>query len=143
MSEVLSTGGVSSVSSFQTFKATPGLVVADAFCSRKSLGESEAHIKAATEWLKRAQDITPDDGFSYGYCLRGPKLKRIAEVGWRPSYVETTGYIIETFYDCSERFSDLDFAGRANRAARWLMSEQNVDGFLFKRTIWRRKRHCV
>lgn len=79
----------------------------------------DAHLVAAVEWLCRAQDATPDDGVSYGYSLRG---------GWRPSYIETTGYIIETFYDLSRELSRAEYGDRATRMARWLCRVQNADG---------------
>jgi uncharacterized protein YyaL (SSP411 family) len=115
-------------STFQTMASTPGLVAADAFHYGSPSGSHEEHIRAAVDWLKLAQDVTDDRGFSYGYCLRGPNLKAIAKVGWRPSYVETTGYIIETFYECARRFDDQDLAERATQAAHWLKSIQNEDG---------------
>lgn len=128
ISESSVTAHSGNVSSFETFTSTPGLVVADAIRSRKQPDENAKHIGAGIKWLKRAQDITPDDGFSYGYCLRGPNLKKITDVGWRQSYVETTGYIIETFYDCGKRFNDNDLVTRATKAAHWLMQIQNDDG---------------
>lgn len=82
------------------------------------VGRSE-HCQAATDWLKRAQDATPDGGVSYGYSLRG---------GWRPSYRETTGYIAETFFDLATRFGDDDCLQRAIRMVDWLVEVQNPDG---------------
>ena len=43
------------------------------------------HLRAAAEWLCRAQDWGADDGVSYG-CRFGE--------GFMASYPETTGYII-------------------------------------------------
>ena len=39
------------------------------------------HFNTAVQWLTRAHDMTPDDGVSYGYSLKG---------GWRQSYIETS-----------------------------------------------------
>ncbi|XVX19509.1 beta-L-arabinofuranosidase domain-containing protein [Actinomycetota bacterium] len=76
-------------------------------------------LEAALDWLARAQDVTPDDGVSYGFSLRG---------GWLPSYRETTGYILTTFLRAAEALDRPDLAARAVRAARWLVSVQNPDG---------------
>ena len=94
-----------------------------AFSGRKS--EFHRHQVAALKWLKRAQDKSPDDGVSQGFYLRGG-AKRSNKFGWRPSYVETSGYIIETFYNY--RFMDVSLAGRAERMGRWLVTQQNDDG---------------
>lgn len=51
------------------------------------VGSREAHLRAAADWLRRAQEATPDGGVSWGYRLRE---------GWAPSYPETTGYIVPT-----------------------------------------------
>jgi len=47
------------------------------------------HMQSTLDWLLRAHDQGNDDGVSYGFSLRG---------GWLPSYRETTGYILTTFY---------------------------------------------
>src|SRR5690606_23644662 len=81
--------------------------------------DADVHLSAAVDWLCRAQDIGPDDGVSYGFSLRG---------GWRPSYIETTGYITCTFFNLAHAFSRDEYRGRAIRMARWLRSVQNTDG---------------
>ncbi len=83
---------------------------------------------AAVTWLELAHDQGDDDGVSYGYCLRGPNLKKIGSLGWRPSYLETSGYIVETFYDLAERFDQTRYRERAESIARWLLTVQNADG---------------
>ena len=88
----------------------------------------ENHLDAAVNWLKRAHDQGDDDGVSYGYCLRGPNLKNIGTMGWRPSYLETSGYIVETFYDLADRSGDDAYRERAESIARWLLTVQNEDG---------------
>lgn len=85
-------------------------------CERRSVHE---HLEAGLKWLLRAQDATPDGGVSYGYSLRG---------GWRPSYIETTGYIAVTFFKLADRFPELDLKRRAIRMADWLCEVQNPDG---------------
>src|SRR2546428_1143714 len=54
-------------------------------------GETRLRMRAAVEWLLRAQGATPDDGVAFGYfpCEGGG-----GDSGWLPSYPETTGYLI-------------------------------------------------
>jgi len=78
----------------------------------------ERHLRAAEEWLCRAQDASSNGGVSYGYSIRG---------GWRPSYPETSGYIATTFFRLA-RDRDPAYRERALRIVRWLMSIQNADG---------------
>jgi uncharacterized protein YyaL (SSP411 family) len=80
----------------------------------------EEHLHAAAQWLARAQDVTPDDGVAHSYDLRTG--------GWKPSYPETTGYIIPTLYDYAARFDAPEFARRAERMARWEVAEQLPEG---------------
>ena len=54
---------------------------------------NEVHIKAAMEWLGLAQKQNNDGGVSAMYSLFE---------GWAPSYIETTGYIIPTFFNYAE-----------------------------------------
>src|SRR5580658_7240815 len=46
----------------------------------------DEHIGALLDWLLRAQKATPDDGVSESFHFPTQQ--------WRPSYPETTGYII-------------------------------------------------
>jgi len=95
----------------------------------EKIGHSDIaeHRNSAIDWLKRAQDLTGDGGVSYGYYLRGRPINKYG-LGWRPSYVETSGYIIETFYDVAKLHSDPDMARRAETIGRWLITVQNEDG---------------
>lgn len=95
------------------------LVARDLTGSRTRRGDPEAHVRAAEEWLKRAQDQGADDGVSYGYTVRG---------GWQPSYRETSGYIATTFFNLAVRRNHPDYADRALRICRWLLKVQNADG---------------
>jgi len=88
--------------------------------------DHEPHLEAALEWLKRAQDATPDAGVARGYSLIWhPYFKA---QGWQPSYPETTGYIIPTLYESSRRLGDGNLAERATLAARWLVGLQLSSG---------------
>ena len=81
----------------------------------------------AVDWPMHAQDATPDGGFSYGYYFRGVPFTRM-KFGWRESYIETTGYIAEAFFDLAARRQDESYGERALRAANWLLTRQNEDG---------------
>ena len=79
----------------------------------------DVHVGAAIDWLCRAHDQPGDDGVSYGYSLRG---------GWRPSYIETTGYIACTFFNLAHLMHKAEYRERAIRMVHWLRSVQNDDG---------------
>ena len=103
-----------------SFLAASQRITADVFVPRSANGTHQQHLDAAIQWLTRAHDISRDDGVAYGYCLRGG--------GWKPSYVETSGYIVETFYDLAEYRGEPVLATRAKAIADWLMTVQNDDG---------------
>lgn len=81
--------------------------------------DSVQHIRAGVDWLISAQDGTEDAGVSKGFALNK---------GWLPSYVETTGYIIPTMFDCSELLAWPDCRRRALKMAEWELSSQLADG---------------
>jgi uncharacterized protein YyaL (SSP411 family) len=76
-------------------------------------------VDAGLSWLSRAQDVGSDRGFSFGYSIKG---------GWRPSYIETTGYIISTFLEAAKRLSRPNLHERAVEAGHWLTQVQLADG---------------
>lgn len=77
------------------------------------------HLKAAAEWLERAQDATPDGGVVGRYRLN---------VGWTSSYPETTGYIIPTFLDLADHLGESRYRDRARRAVEFLLGLQLENG---------------
>ena len=87
---------------------------------RYKIGNNKDHLKAAMGWLCRAQDVAPDDGVSGAFD--------IISGNWFPSYPETTGYIIPTFFDYSAYTKDVSYRARAIRMARWLISLQLENG---------------
>lgn len=91
----------------------------DTWAATPSPHAVDRHVEETAAWLCRAHDATEDDGVSYGYSVRG---------GWRESYIETTGYIVCTFYNYAEQTGHNEFAERAGRMARWLVGVQNNDG---------------
>jgi hypothetical protein len=88
--------------------------------------EHEPHLVAAIEWLVRAQDATPDGGFSRGYSLTPDR--QFGARGWQPSYPETSGYIIPTLYAAARRLGRGDLAARSARAAAWEIEIQLPSG---------------
>lgn len=82
-----------------------------------------AHIRAAVDWLCRAQDVrngkSDAGGVSAGWSF---------EDGWLPSYPETTGYIIETFLAAAKMLDRPDLVDRAIRMIDWELSIQLPDG---------------
>ena len=81
--------------------------------------DHKTHLKAAIDWLCRAQDIDEDGGVSAGWSF---------EDGWLPSYPETTGYIIETFLAAAKILDNKSLIERANRMIEWELSLQMEDG---------------
>ncbi len=81
------------------------------------------HLRAAIDWLCRAQDIRADQtdagGVSAGWSF---------EDGWLPSYPETSGYIIETFLAAAKILDRPELIGRAHRIIDWELSIQQSDG---------------
>lgn len=91
------------------------------------------HLSEALEWLKRAQDATPDRGVSRGFGVAWiPYFKR---KGWQPSYPETTGYIIPTLYDCARVLDDDELRRRAVEMADWELAVQMPNGAVMGGTV--------
>lgn len=87
---------------------------------RTETAANDVHLRACIDWLKRAQDRPPDDGVAQTFLLRSRK--------WAPSYPETTGYIIPTFYRYAQRTGDADARTRARRMADWEIAVQHESG---------------
>lgn len=73
------------------------------------------HLLAATQWLKKAQDATPDGGIVGRYSLKS---------GWTSSYPETTGYIIPTFLSLEKIIGEVEYKDRARKCVDFLLSVQ-------------------
>jgi hypothetical protein len=95
-------------------------VIRGRFDLRYQAGTNQDHLMATMDWLCRAQDATPDDGVSAAFDI-------IAGT-WYPSYPETTGYIIPTFFDYATYTRDDSYRARAIRMANWLLSLQLENG---------------
>jgi hypothetical protein len=81
------------------------------------------HLRAAIDWLCRAQDARDGKadagGVSAGWSF---------EDGWLPSYPETSGYIVETFLAAAEALQRPELVDRAARIIDWELSIQRPDG---------------
>lgn len=86
------------------------------------------HLQAAMDWLCRAQDATPDDGVSAFFD--------VAAGSWAPSYPETTGYIIPTFFDYAAYTGNETYRARAMRMAVWLLTLQLENGAFPMGPLW-------
>jgi hypothetical protein len=80
---------------------------------------NKTHIAATMGWLKYSQDINKDGGVSAFYSLFD---------GWADSYIETTGYIISTFFNFSEIVDDRSYRDRAISMAQFELKHQLNDG---------------
>lgn len=82
-----------------------------------------ARADAAVAWLSRAQLATPDDGVSLGWfpCAN-------ESGGWKPSYPETTGYIITSLLAYARAFNEPDAREAALRMSRWEIGVQMPSG---------------
>lgn len=87
---------------------------------KPSAASIEAHLRAAADWLLRAQQATPDDGVAHSYDVRQKK--------WLASYPETTGYAIPTLYDYARHYNSPQHAEAATRMAHWESDIQMSDG---------------
>ena len=79
----------------------------------------EAHLSAALDWLKRAQDAGDDRGVSYGVRFGSD---------FDVSYPETTGYICQTFVEMWRETGDEEYLARAIAMGRWEADVQMADG---------------
>jgi hypothetical protein len=85
--------------------------------------ETVERAHAAVAWLLRALQASPDDGVALGYfpCSRDGEA-------WKPSYPETTGYIITSLLAFANRFGDDVARNAALRMARWEIDIQMASG---------------
>ncbi|OGG87263.1 hypothetical protein A3B87_00120 [Candidatus Kuenenbacteria bacterium RIFCSPHIGHO2_02_FULL_39_13] len=90
------------------------------------VGSDFKHLEQTINWLKQAQDATPDGGVSRGYGL--VKDNKTNSYGWQPSYPETSGYIIPTFLKAAELLSSKDLIRRAILMADWELNIIYPDG---------------
>jgi folate-dependent phosphoribosylglycinamide formyltransferase PurN len=79
----------------------------------------EQHLRAAAEWLERAQEATGDNGVSGRFFLK---------TGWSSSDPERSGYVIPTFIALADALGEDRFRERASRCVDFLASVQLESG---------------
>ena len=84
--------------------------------------EIDERLHAAVSWILRAKDTSPDDGVSLGFFPLAP------EKGWKPSYPETTGYIITSLLKYAADFDRPDIRQAALKMADWEIEVQMTSG---------------
>lgn len=91
----------------------------------------EAHLKAAMEWLARAQDVCGGEGVSNLFFLK---------TGWGVAYPETSGYILATFLAYADFSGDKSYIDRAIRIGHWEITIQTPNGGVISSTKLRQTR---
>lgn len=86
-------------------------------------GQAPQRAAAAVRWLLAAQRATADDGVSLGWFPCGRD-----KAAWKPSYPETTGYIITSLLDYDALFGDGEARVAAQRMALWEIGIQMPSG---------------
>lgn len=77
------------------------------------------HLQKGIIWLILAFNKTKDDGISFGYSLKS---------GWKPSYPETSGYIIPTLIEYYNMTHKNYIKQICKKIAEWLVSIQLENG---------------
>lgn len=95
------------------------VIFLDIFHIQRKVASNKKHILAGLGWLKHAQDMVSDGGIPAYFRL---------DSGWTPSFIETTGYIIGTFLECSSYFHDLELRKRAILMGDFLLKMQLPSG---------------
>ena len=93
--------------------------VGDAVGRSYGIVDNERYIHEGLRWLMHAQDIAGDGGVSAQYSLFH---------GWDGSYIETTGYILETFFTVAQKYRNAEYKKRAVRMADFLVHVQLSSG---------------
>lgn len=91
----------------------------------------EVHLKAAMEWLARAQDVCGGEGVSNLFLLK---------TGWGVAYPETSGYILATFLAYADYSGDKSYFDRAIRIGDWEIAIQAPSGGVYSSTELRQTR---
>jgi uncharacterized protein YyaL (SSP411 family) len=93
---------------------------------RRDAGDAAHSLRAAIDWLCRAQDASGDGGVARSYSLAYNAF--FGKHGWTPSYPETTGYIIPTMFDYARVSARGELFDRAARMADWECEVQMPSG---------------
>ncbi len=106
-------------------RSGPAPVISDVTRGQEEISQTSQNGEApdqsafeALDWLKRAQDASPDAGVSGYYdALFNPREPSLQ--GWSQSYPETTGYIIPTLLAYYSESLDQNLLDRALQMADW------------------------
>jgi len=94
-------------------------ILKDSSNKRNKIENNEKHIKAAIDWILRAQTTNNDGGIAALYSLYQ---------GWNLSYSETTGYIISTMFNYYNKTKNNIYKKSAIRMAEWELTKQLSNG---------------
>jgi len=95
------------------------IIYRDLFRLENKIYLDEKHLRAAIEWLCRAQDITECGGVSGGYSFVRD---------WLSPYPETAGYVIPTFLQYSSFKKDVNLTERSIEIGNWEIEIQFPSG---------------
>jgi hypothetical protein len=93
------------------------------FLSKKDISR---HSDSALGWLRRGLEVTGGQGFPHSFS---------PIYGWAAAYPETTGYLIETFFDYGKRKNDPELTQIGHSQAAWLCRQQLENGAFAGGTI--------
>jgi uncharacterized protein YyaL (SSP411 family) len=93
---------------------------------RRDAGDAAQALRAAIDWICRAQDAAGDGGVARSFSLVYNAFFR--KRGWTASYPETTGYIIPTLFDYARASGRGELLDRAVRMADWECEVQMPSG---------------
>jgi uncharacterized protein YyaL (SSP411 family) len=91
----------------------------DFFKSHYPERDNKTYLREAMEWLIKAQEANSDRGVSARYSLFS---------GWLGSYVETTGYIIPTFFNYYKLTGNKKYSRKALEMAEFILNKQLNSG---------------
>lgn len=130
---MISGTGVLERTKFYLSLVNPDLAAGCLTLPRKAVREGVGCLDLAIEWICRAQDAFDDGGVARSYSLTYNRFFK--RRGWMPSYPETTGYIIPTFFDYAAKTGQQDIFDRAVRMADWECLVQMPNGAVQGGTI--------
>ena len=93
--------------------------IKDALNINNKICSNDVHIEAAMKWLSAAQKQNNDGGVSALYSLFE---------GWGESYIETTGYIMSTFFNYAEASKNNFYREKAIQMADFELKNQLENG---------------
>ncbi len=111
----------------------PEVAAGYVFLPRRVPADADEALRAAIDWICRAQDAHEDGGVARSYSLAYEPL--LKGPGWLASYPETTGYIIPTMFDYAHRSGRDELHQRAVRMADWECEIQMPNGAVQGGTI--------